>query len=230
MPRLLSVPSLMATIKISHPFTDQMRMSDDSPKSTVVVKNKSVLDILDMLSSLSGVLNDHRVEGNRISISNTIYLIEYKLDLFNFDRTEDHTSAEMDKEPGVFDLSRALGYASQIYQHRAIRKISSSWGNPSRLLIRLKEALKPYQTTPKTCGSSLNLDLLLWTLSIAVQDSFNMSERYIYLEEMGHVCKLLQIRSFKGFEKHLKNVLWMDSFSSGPARQQWNDLDLIQER
>jgi hypothetical protein len=204
-------------------FTDQFlsRSLLDSARSTsyhVVTPNRQVFDILEMLFSISEAISMHQLHGNRELISNSIYLVEYKLVTMNF------SGGIEEQQSNRIELSKILGLAAHLFLHLGIREIPIKARRHQVLFQRLSKFL-PYEWNLwELNASQLSLKLLLWSVFIAGASVFEDSSRYLLIFKLKELCSILKIHDRVDFEKHLKTILWLEPFCSSLAGELWNDM------
>lgn len=156
---------------------------------------REVLEVLRLLTVIR--YNDPLGVFNRLAICDAIYLLEYRL----------LSLGDVDPGSGFKGLFRIAAF---IYIDRILRDMPplNLNGLVSRLIGAMKIALN--------CGPAGFLDcrhlsILLWILFVGRVACRDVEERQLFLEELVHVCGLLEIRHKSDFWKCLDNV--------GPALQ-----------
>jgi hypothetical protein len=198
--------------------------------SDLIITNREMLEALEMVHAITQVLSRLPTldMNNKITISNSIYMVEHRLSALNY-RSMTMRGWEYDPagEGDQFDLSEALGLATQMYLHLAIRSIHVRAGRHQRPFRRIYAALPHDYNFNSLVAPRLYLCLLLWILSIGAVDTTNAVSRAFYIRSLSQLCLPLIILTREDLETCLREVLWMESFSTEVADKIWNDLSLF---
>jgi hypothetical protein len=176
-----------------------------------------VFDALELLHSITrhiaASLNE---KHQRITLANSIYLAEYMLCRMN-------SSPISDVEPRCLDISAPLAAAAHLFLHLGVRNIPSNAGRHRYLTQRLHIALPhdlDYESLVDVPRAGVRL--LLWVCTIgAVREEDDVNTRDMRLVQLRQLCGVLEVRSFEEFKQCLKEVLWIDPFSSEHMSRIW---------
>jgi hypothetical protein len=199
-------------------------------RSDLIVGNREFLEALELLHSISEAMTAYYMTGggDRVIISNSIYFVEYRLSSLNY-RSLRERSFEFDfpAETGRLDLAEALGIASQIYLHLGIRDVNVRVERHRRLFGRLLGALPQERNFEELAAPRWYLCLLLWIFSMGATDPTNVVAKNFHVRGMAQLCNILMVHSREDFVGCLKEVLWVNPFSSRAAEQSWEDINML---
>jgi hypothetical protein len=220
MPYFPIVPSLSNASGMSNRFLSRdllglFRVSS----SNIVISNLGVLEALQLLSSISKAISNQNLPVDREAISNSIYLVEYKLSMMNFGEGVETLISEK------LDLSKALGFAAHLYLHLGVRELPGKARRYQLLFRRLENSLPYERNLLELNDPQISIDLLLWIFFMAGAGIFDNSSRILLMRGLQQLCLVLGIRDINEFETHLKNILWLDPFSSSHSEMLWNELE-----
>jgi hypothetical protein len=189
-----------------------------APSSNITIANREVLEILEQLSVISEAIKHSHFQGDREAISNSIYVVEYKLSILNFG--EDVESLDSDR----FDVSKALGLAAHLYLHLGIRELPANARRYKTLFRRLEKVVSFDMDLMHLSAPQINFDLLLWVLFITSVGATDELLRSWVILRLQQLCSVLGIKERKEFDIHLRTVAWLDPFSSFYAQKLWDEI------
>jgi hypothetical protein len=198
--------------------------------SDLIITNREMLEGLEMVHAITQALSELPLfdMNNRIIVSNSIYMVEHRLSALNYRsmrmRGWDYDPAG---EGDQLDLSEALGLATQMYLHLAIRSIHVRAARHRRPFRRIYAALAHDYDFNSLVAPRLYLSLLLWILSIGAADMTNSVARNFYIKSISQLCLLLLIITREDLEACLREVLWSDPFSSELTDKIWEDVTTL---
>jgi hypothetical protein len=151
----------------------------------------------------------------RIKLANSIYLAEHMLCRMN-------SSPVSDVEPKCLDISAPLAAAAHLFLHLGVRNIPSNASRHRHLLKRLHISL-PHDLHYESLvhAPRVGVRLLLWVCVIGTVVENDVWIHNIRLAQVRQLCVILEVRSYEEFEHCLKEVLWIDPFSSEHISRVW---------
>ncbi|KAK9366205.1 hypothetical protein V1509DRAFT_630470 [Lipomyces kononenkoae] len=205
--------SLSSPVLPSDPLSAEVQMIDIAEPHS-----RQLLKLLMMLRSISNAISAFPdVGGDRVAISNSIYLVEYNLislQLTHPDQIEDK-----------IDISECVSLAALLYLHLAIRELPSNAHRHHRLIEKLFHSLPHKQDLAKMMAPDPTLTLLFWAFFIGIVSVTDPARHAILVKRMTELRIALHINEYAKFARTLKMVLWIDHFSEPWSITLWGEME-----
>ncbi|KAH8691240.1 hypothetical protein BGW36DRAFT_387928 [Talaromyces proteolyticus] len=182
---------------------------------------ESLLTLLDMLRSISQSISLFPTIGSdRVAISNSIYVVEYKL------LSIQHLHLGRQHAKNQIDISECVSLAALLYLHLAVRELPLKAHRHKQLKERLFHSLPHDQNLSSAVGSETDLTLLLWAFFIGMDTTTRQEPQESLIKRMSELSTVLCLEKYEDFISALKTVLWMDQFCEPRAIHLWDEITL----
>jgi hypothetical protein len=196
----------------------------------LVVSNREMFEAMEMLQTIIEALTEYTLlgTGDRVIISNSIYVVEYRLSSLNHRSQRDRgLDYDLPSDTGRLDLSEALGMATHIFLHLGIRSINVQADRHRRPFLRLYAALPHERDFSMLIAPRFYLCLLLWICAVGASDEKNQVARNFFIRSLSQVCSNLLIQTREDFEICLREILWIDPLCEVLTSKLWDDLTTL---
>jgi Fungal specific transcription factor domain len=212
------LPGLSQSLPTSDQFISEMVLqyklfgpSDISEPSLCVSK---VLTLLQSISQTISVFPD--VGGDRVVISNSIYVAEHQLLSLTFPRG--------DLAATGLDISECLRIAALLYLHLAIREWPLRAQRHCRLVESLLRSLPHDWDLSTLVAPEMGLYLLLWAHFVGAAAAIEPQSRAFLAAKVSQVTAAARITNYADFERGLKTVAWTDPFCRLRCIELWDEI------
>jgi hypothetical protein len=194
-------------------------MSSQTGIPRTIDPHGNVFDVLELLYGITRcIIKSPTKNCERIKLANSIYLAEHMLCRMN-------SSPVSSVEPKCLDISAPLAAAAHLFLHLGVRNIPSNARRHRHLSKRLHISL-PYDLDYESLlhAPRAGIRLLLWVCAIGTVVENDVEIHDLRLAQVTQLCMLLEVRSYEEFKNYLKEVLWIDPFSSEHMARLWRTI------
>jgi len=179
----------------------------------------SVIKVLILLQSISRTISEFLdVGGDRVVISNSIYVAEHQLLSLAF--------LQGGPAAAGLDISECLRIAALLYLHLAIREWPLRAQRHRRLAESLLRSLPHDRDLSTLVAPEMGLSLLLWAQFVGAVAAIEPQSHAFFAARVTQVTAAARITNYTDFERGLKTVAWTDPFCRLRSTGLWDEICL----